>query len=187
MPNYTKKINLIKPKKSENYDIDEVTNTNMDIIDTELDKKVNKVPGKGLSTNDFTDAFIKLIKQMAESKKGVTFYPHIDENCNLSWTNDGMLENPPTVNIKGGKGDIGQSNSLSIGNVEKGQEASATITGEAPNQVLSLILPKGDKPLITIVDGFWYVDGINTNQKASGEIESIPEEDIDALWNTIIK
>lgn len=32
---------------------------------------------------------------------GVTFYPHVDAEGNLSWTNDGGLENPPEVNIMG--------------------------------------------------------------------------------------
>ena len=37
-----------------------------------------------------------------------------------------------------------ESASLSIGTVASGSSASATITGTAPNQVLNLILPKGD-------------------------------------------
>lgn len=32
-------------------------------------------------------------------KDGVTFTPSVDESANLSWTNNGGLENPPTVNI----------------------------------------------------------------------------------------
>lgn len=32
-------------------------------------------------------------------KDGVTFTPSVDENANLSWTNSGELENPPTVNL----------------------------------------------------------------------------------------
>lgn len=35
---------------------------------------------------------------------GVTFTPHLDDEGNLSWTNDGDLENPPTVNLKDGTG-----------------------------------------------------------------------------------
>ena len=57
MPDYTTHFNLIKPKKSENYDIDEVTRTNADLIDTILFGKVDKVPGKGLSENDFTNQY----------------------------------------------------------------------------------------------------------------------------------
>ena len=47
--------------------------------------------------------------------------------------------------IQGVKGDTGPANTLSIGSVTSGKVASATITGEAPNQVLNLVLEKGDK------------------------------------------
>lgn len=59
-----------------------------------------------------------------------------------------------TVNVfaqkgeKGDKGDKGDTNSLSIGTVTTGaagSQASATITGDAPNQTLNLTIPKGDK------------------------------------------
>nr|DAH31030.1 MAG TPA: collagen triple helix repeat protein [Caudoviricetes sp.] len=52
---------------------------------------------------------------------------------------------------QGSKGDIGATgatgpaNVLTIGSVTSGKVASATITGEAPNQVLNLVLEKGDK------------------------------------------
>ena len=39
----------------------------------------------------------------------------------------------------------GDPNVLKIGTVEKGEEASATIEGDSPNQTLNLVLPKGDK------------------------------------------
>lgn len=40
---------------------------------------------------------------------GTTFTPHLDGNGNLSWTNDGGLENPATQNIRGAKGDKGET------------------------------------------------------------------------------
>ena len=36
-------------------------------------------------------------------------------------------------------------NTLTIGSVTKGENASASITGQSPNQVLNLVLPKGDR------------------------------------------
>ena len=39
----------------------------------------------------------------------------------------------------------GPANTLSIGTVTGGATAAASITGDAPNQTLSLVLPKGDK------------------------------------------
>ena len=38
---------------------------------------------------------------------GATFVPNVDEEGNLSWSNNKGLENPPTVNIKGSKGENG--------------------------------------------------------------------------------
>ena len=56
MATYTDNCNLILPAKSENYDVN-VANINNQIIDTQLGNKVEKVPGKGLSTNDFTNNY----------------------------------------------------------------------------------------------------------------------------------
>lgn len=43
----------------------------------------------------------------ADGKNGTTFTPSVDAEGNLSWTNDGGLENPATVNIKGADGTDG--------------------------------------------------------------------------------
>lgn len=45
----------------------------------------------------------------------------------------------------GATGATGPANVLTIGSVTSGKVASATITGKAPNQVLNLVLEKGDK------------------------------------------
>jgi hypothetical protein len=45
----------------------------------------------------------------------------------------------------GAAGPAGPANSLTIGTVTTGATASATITGTAPNQTLSLVLPRGEK------------------------------------------
>ena len=42
-------------------------------------------------------------------KQGATFTPYVSSSGELSWTNDGDKENPATVNIKGVKGDRGDS------------------------------------------------------------------------------
>lgn len=43
---------------------------------------------------------VKLVK----GDKGAVFTPYVDNMSNLSWTNDGGLENPPTRNIRGKDG-----------------------------------------------------------------------------------
>lgn len=40
---------------------------------------------------------------------GATFTPHIDEDGNLTWTNDSNLDNPQKVNLKGPAGDPGKN------------------------------------------------------------------------------
>ena len=42
-------------------------------------------------------------------KQGATFTPYVSSSGELSWTNDGNKKNPATVNIKGSKGDRGDS------------------------------------------------------------------------------
>ncbi len=64
MPDYTEHYNLKKPKKTENYDINDVTRDNADLIDKALYEKVDKLPGKGLSTNDFTDNYKKKVDSL---------------------------------------------------------------------------------------------------------------------------
>lgn len=44
---------------------------------------------------------IKVVK----GDKGAVFTPHVDELSNLSWTNNGGLDNPPTTNIRGRDGE----------------------------------------------------------------------------------
>ncbi len=66
---------------------------------------------------------------------------------------------------KGDKGDKGDSNILTIGTVEKGEEASASITGDSPNQVLNLVLPKGDKG----DQGIQGIQGIQGEKGDTGE------------------
>lgn len=52
-------------------------------------------------------------------QNGATFKPAIDEEGNLSWTNDQGLENPSTVNLKGPKGDPGDQYELTDDDVQR--------------------------------------------------------------------
>lgn len=54
MAESTTNYRLTKPLESEYYDVN-ISNRNMDIIDETLYTKVDKVNGKSLSSNDFTD------------------------------------------------------------------------------------------------------------------------------------
>ena len=66
----------------------------------------------------------------------------------------------------GPQGPAGPANVLTIGSVTSGKVASATITGEAPNQVLNLVLEKGDKG----EQGKQGIQGEQGKQGIQGEI-----------------
>jgi hypothetical protein len=61
-------------------------------------------------------------------------------------TNIITLGNSGPQGIRGVTGDLGPSNSLTIGTVSAsapGSDAQATLTGASPNQTLSLVIPTG--------------------------------------------
>lgn len=67
------------------------------------------MPRPDWNQNDPTKAdYIKNKPTNIGGGGGATFTPSVDEEGNLSWSNDGGLPNPATVNIKGEKGDPGE-------------------------------------------------------------------------------
>lgn len=101
MSNYTEHYNLKKPLKTENYDVD-VANTNNDIIDEKIYNKVDKISGRGLSTNDFTNEYKKKIDRIIEGTKGDSAYQIAVKN-GFEGTEKKWLES-----LKGDKGDKGE-------------------------------------------------------------------------------
>lgn len=103
MSKYTKNYNLIKPDKSDNYDIEDVATKNADTIDTVLFSKVDKVPGKSLSANDFTNEYKNKIDTLQniykfrdsvstkaellliEGQKNGDVYNVVEENKDYAW------------------------------------------------------------------------------------------------------
>lgn len=81
MSNYTEHYNLKKPLKIESYDVG-VANTNNDIIDEKLYGKVDKVPGKGMSSNDFTDNYkqkLDMLQNIYKFKGSVENFTKLNE------------------------------------------------------------------------------------------------------------
>lgn len=101
MSNYTEHYNLKKPLKTENYDVD-VANTNNDIIDEKIYNKVDKISGRGLSTNDFTNEYKEKIDRLIEGTKGDSAYQIAVKN-GFEGTEEKWLES-----LKGDKGDKGE-------------------------------------------------------------------------------
>lgn len=76
---------------------------------------------------------------------GVTFYPSVDANGDLSWRNDGGLTNPDTVNIKGPEGDDG----VSVSKVEQ----TTTSSADGGDNVITVTLSNGQKTTFTVKNG----------------------------------
>lgn len=111
MPDYTEHYSLKKPKQTENYDIDDVTRDNADLIDKALYEKVDKLPSKGLSTNDFTTPLLKKLNGIEsgaqKNEEGTVIdnnYVHTDNNftdaeknkiLELEQENNELSENMP--------------------------------------------------------------------------------------------
>lgn len=100
MAEYTEHYNLKKPLKSENYDVD-VANTNNDIIDEKIFGKVDKIVGKSLSSNDFTDGYKQKVDKLIEGTKGDSAYQVALKN-GFEGTETQWL-----ASLKGDKGDTG--------------------------------------------------------------------------------
>ena len=62
-------------------------------------------------------------------KDGITFIPHISSDYELSWENDGGLENPPSINLRGPKGDKGEQGEIGPQG-EKGEQGEIGPQGE---------------------------------------------------------
>lgn len=80
-------------------------------------------------------AITGLTEALARST-GVTFTPHISLDGVISWTNDGGLDNPAPVSVKGAKGDKGEAGATGATGAqgergEKGDKGDAGEPGEA--------------------------------------------------------
>lgn len=152
--------------------------------------------------------FYVCVSKYTNMERGPVYTPSVSEDGILSWTNNGDLVNPDPVSIRGPQGEkgspgedgidgqqgpIGPANVLTIGTVVQGLEASATITGESPNQVLNLVLPQGadgDTATITVGSTNTLPAGSNATVVNSGTSSaavlnfSIPRGDTGAPGQT---
>lgn len=86
------------------------------------------VPGKDGNVK-FDDLSVEQ-KASLKGDKGTVFTPMVDKEGNLSWTNDGQLDNPETINIKGPKGDKGADGEVNVRYEDLTPEQQASLRGE---------------------------------------------------------
>ena len=121
-------------------------------------------------------------KVFIKGDQGAVFIPAVDEQGNISWTNDGGLPNPTTRNIMGPEGEKGDTPNFSIGTVTTGipgSSASASITGTPENPVLNLTIPRGDTGEVTQAE-FNTLAGDVAQQKSAIEALTVEELEWDA-------
>ena len=115
----------------------------------------------------------------ADGAKGATFTPAVSAAGDLSWTNDGGLANPATVNIKGPKGDQGERG-------EKGDTGATGPQGPAgPVNVpstTSLIKGNGSGGLVAATRGSDYIASGNIVKQTLVSTETTPTEDYAINW-----
>lgn len=87
---------------------------------------------------------------------GTLFTPHVNSDGDLSWSNDGGLSNPETVNIKGGRGDRGDRG-YQIGSIELINTGG---TSGVPG-TYDIYVVKLDDPDNTVVGEFSVYNGKN--------------------------
>ena len=99
---------------------------------------------------------------------GTTFTPHVDGNGNLSWTNDGGLDNPATQNIRGAAGAKGATGPAGKSAYAAAVKAGYTGTEETLYAALTAMpyhharhLPDGADP-ITVKAGNLAASAVET-------------------------
>ena len=128
----------------------EVVEVTTDYSQLENKPSINKVTLEG---NKTLDELGIASKQEVEEKQDAISQVNVTVNDaegtpSGSASVSGSTLNINLENIKGRPGEAGPANSLKIGTVtasDSPDEAKAEITGEAPNQILNLTLPRGQQ------------------------------------------
>ena len=115
---------------------------------------LSSLKGEAFTYNDFTNEQLSGLTG-PRGATGYTYIPKVDADGNLSWTKNGNLVNPTTVNIKGPKGDKGDTgltgNKGETGyyfqpHIDEYYNLSWTNNGELENpELINIKGPKGDK------------------------------------------
>lgn len=177
MPNYSENLNLILPSKSENYNVD-VANTNNKIIDAQVGNKVDKIEGKSLSTNDFTNAYkrkLDTLQNIYKFKGSVNsqtelltitgqnsgdVYNVIQENKDYAWTGLEWVELGSATNTE----DLATIEYVNFKNTEQ-DNAMSTMKDNIEEKINGKANCKyyaGDVNLLK-ESGLYYVDGSSSN------------------------
>mgnify|MGYP004562065031 CR=1 FL=1 len=114
-----------------------------------------------------------------QGPNGTTFTPSVSDSGIISWTNDGGLENPSSVDIKGpqgekgDKGDQGIAATITVGTtttVSSDNPASVVNSGTESAAILNFTIPKGadgTDGTTNLLTNSYFLDPINQRGKTS--------------------
>lgn len=105
-------------------------------------------------------ATVALSKPFVRGIDGATFYPEVDNEGNLSWTNDKGLDNPEVVNIKGAPGDKGDKGDIGEKG-DRGEKGDAFTYEDFTEEQLAALKGEPGK------DGTMTFEELTEEQKAS--------------------
>ena len=103
--------------------------------------KAAEIDGRGHLLLTLTDGTVADLGSAVgpQGERGFTFTPSVDDSGNVSWTNDGGLQNPATKNIRGPEGRTGAPGYSPTVTVSKlGKVTTVTITDENGAHVFTI-------------------------------------------------
>lgn len=140
------------------YDIESVKELYPDLIENWY-QEVLQVIGE---VNDTKQELLDM--RDAGEFDGATFTPNVNENCDLSWTNNKGLENPTTVNIKG---DTGFAPTIDVTNISGGYRLTITDVNETKSVDIMDTIIDETEAVVKVLNDYVY---IGTVEPASGPI-----------------
>lgn len=142
--------------KEEFLGIAEAKKQELNDLSTELEQGLNEVAQQGVSTivETYTEKTTELEEKIASGEyNGATFTPNVDNDGNISWSNDKDLPNPETKNIRGPQGEQGPVGPAGAVRVLVVDELPAT--GE---EGVLYFVRKEDATETDLYDEYMYID-----------------------------
>ncbi|KAE9633705.1 hypothetical protein GND95_08600 [Defluviitalea raffinosedens] len=123
MATYTKNYNLVKPAQEDFYNVDDFNN-NADKIDEALGNKVDKVEGKGLSTEDFTTEHKNALQNLSQGSISKSIFTAANQFLVSSGVGQVVAKTIADIKILLGLGSAAYKDSGSFANSQHSHLAS---------------------------------------------------------------
>ena len=129
------------------------------------------------TAEDARKDYITTLRQSIENGDfdGATFIPHLDENGDLSWSNNKELDNPPTINIMGPRGPQGETGPKPVAGTdyytqEEKEDFAAQVIAESKTEIDNFTSDKKDEITDLATDKLKELSAVNTLKIISEEV-----------------